>query len=409
MSESKKKITKTTKGLLATLMLASVVTPAVVMHVNDVNAATPNEVSDFWVKPYGAGVEIAEYYGTRKDVVIPDTIDGKPVVRIGMGAFLRAGITSVEIPKTVTTIGAFAFNGNSLTSVELPEGLTKIDATAFYANQLVTANIPSTVTSIGQGAFYGNKLEKVTLPSGVNIASGTTGSSGSGTVGVFEANNIKELIMTDGGSTSIGDRAFKDNQIESIIVPSSVTYIGGEAFRNNSISNVAFGSSSTVITNGAFAGNQQNAALLVMKGYDPSTAKTYANTYYHTFNIVTPEDLKPPVVEPEEPTKPTLSLWTKDSEPGAPFVSTMIPEVSVMGGKAIQDIKLDNVDMKFTEPLQTSLGEITLTSDDDGNTLFSAPKGLGDSSTNQTLKVIYNETHIMTIKVVPAPKLNFSF
>ncbi len=64
----------------------------------------------------------AGYSATGKAVVIPDTIDGKPVVSIGDWAFSgRYNVTSITIPNSVTSIGDEAFsNCIGLTSITIP-------------------------------------------------------------------------------------------------------------------------------------------------------------------------------------------------------------------------------------------------------------------------------------------------
>ena len=70
-----------------------------------------------------------------------------------------SGLTSVEIPSSVTSTGECAFRGCSgLTSVTFGEGsrLESIGFEAFYGcSGLTSVEIPSSVTSIGSYAFYG--------------------------------------------------------------------------------------------------------------------------------------------------------------------------------------------------------------------------------------------------------------
>lgn len=77
---------------------------------------------------------ITEYVGSAADVIIPDTIGGKPVVAIGMNAFMdQHSLKSVTIPDCVTRIefGAF-FRCGALESVNLGRGIREIDASVFY-------------------------------------------------------------------------------------------------------------------------------------------------------------------------------------------------------------------------------------------------------------------------------------
>lgn len=60
------------------------------------------------------GIYIYSYQGKNANVVIPDTIDGYPVVYIGVGTFQNhSEITSVSIPDTVKVIKHFAFRNCS--------------------------------------------------------------------------------------------------------------------------------------------------------------------------------------------------------------------------------------------------------------------------------------------------------
>ena len=68
-----------------------------------------------------------------------------------------SGLTSIEIPNSVTSIGYDAFHGCSgLTSVTIPNSVTSIGSSAFSnCSGLTSVTIPNSVTSIGQYAFSG--------------------------------------------------------------------------------------------------------------------------------------------------------------------------------------------------------------------------------------------------------------
>ena len=177
------------------------------------------------------------------NLVIPETVacEGSTytVISIGEGAFRGCeGLTSVEIPNSVTSIRSYAFSGcSSLTSVPIPISITSIGRSAFYGctgltsveisdlaawcgisidglytNPLYYAHnlylngelitnlvIPNSVTSIGNYAFYGcSGLTSVEIPNSV---------------------------------TSIGEGAFEHcTGLKSVVIPNSVTSIGGSAF-----------------------------------------------------------------------------------------------------------------------------------------------------------------------------------
>lgn len=180
-----------------------------------------------------------------KDVEIPNTLGGQPVISIGYNAFAGSNLTSVNIPDSVTSIGFGAFQINQLTSVAIPDSVTEIDTYAFGSNQITSLPLyfsqPS-VTSIPDDIFDGNKIASLTIP-----------------------NNI----------TSIGDSAFYSNQLTSLTIPASVTQIGRSAFANNNLTSVYVAGNPTLdgyytyedadgvehTANNTFAGNGDQAAI----------------------------------------------------------------------------------------------------------------------------------------------------
>lgn len=113
---------------------------------------------------YPGGVTI---YGdnnpSRKDLVIPDTLGGKPVTNIWYESFNNKQLTSLILSNNVKLIGYNAFDNNLLTSVVLPNQLEWIGDFAFANNKLSSITIPDTVKRIGQGAFVNNDLQTITI------------------------------------------------------------------------------------------------------------------------------------------------------------------------------------------------------------------------------------------------------
>lgn len=72
----------------------------------------------------------------------------------------------VSMPNTVERIGMCAFSGSGITSVDIPNSVTDLDLYVFLGcNNLISVNIPNSIKTIHEGAFSGCKnLTSVTIP-----------------------------------------------------------------------------------------------------------------------------------------------------------------------------------------------------------------------------------------------------
>jgi hypothetical protein len=150
--------------------------------------------------PRNGGVMITRYSPYNEyfsELIIPNTLDGRPVTAIGEGAFLNryfletvvlpshlvvignkafAGtwLQNITIPDRVESIGKLAFQNNSLESLSLGSGLKTIDDYAFDNNRLTVLFLPENVRTLGEGAFAGNKLISIEIGGNVTIKSDTS-------------------------------------------------------------------------------------------------------------------------------------------------------------------------------------------------------------------------------------------
>ena len=151
-----------------------------------------------------------------------------------------------NINDTITCENISKLNSNDYSSCTLTfdsEGLASIELT-------------------GGGKFDGLKCtgNSTTLVCGIITADACfTFNSEIGEITDYDDNCEKNVIIpaTIGGVavTSIGERAFRDNNLTSVTIPSSVTYIGFNAFCNNSLTSVTIPNSVTSIESDAFYNN----------------------------------------------------------------------------------------------------------------------------------------------------------
>ena len=87
---------------------------------------------------------ITGYIGSDTAVVVPATISGYPVEKIGEGAFKEKNIISVSLPNTVRSIGWFAFSEcKKLESAIIPISVTDIGYEAFSGCDSLTVYVSS--------------------------------------------------------------------------------------------------------------------------------------------------------------------------------------------------------------------------------------------------------------------------
>ena len=131
------------------------------------------------------GITIKKYTGTNSVVTVPNTINGKDVLKIGERAFYNCSdLKQIKLPSKLESLGGRAFEGTGITSITIPKTLQNASSSA-------------------GGALAGAK-------------------------------NLKEIII-EGGMEKIPPSMAsveEDNQIQNVQIPSSVKEIGGSAFRN---------------------------------------------------------------------------------------------------------------------------------------------------------------------------------
>jgi hypothetical protein len=150
---------------------------------------------DFEVSFSGEGRVITKYVGNSKRVIVPASIEGKPVVGIEFRSFMgNSKIEEVVLPDTIKFINQGAFVVCSkLSKINIPPSVSTINQNAFSLTALKELHIPASVTLFGyqsgcvsmvkihvdpanehyttlEGAVYDKQLtELIHVPAGIKI------------------------------------------------------------------------------------------------------------------------------------------------------------------------------------------------------------------------------------------------
>ncbi len=159
-----------------------------VSEVSMINPATKESYAPDWKE---SGVIITAYYGNADTVVIPESINGTPVIGIGAGAFAGCEMTTLVMGNNIQKIEDGAFKKcTSLSTVYYPDGIYYISNEAF--DEATTAAIKhlyvnATIAPRYSGADVGGLAVKMsrllaptTLPRIIVIA-GSSSYQGLGT------------------------------------------------------------------------------------------------------------------------------------------------------------------------------------------------------------------------------------
>lgn len=125
--------------------------------------------SDFTYKKIKGGIRVDDVK-LSGGVVIPEFIEGLPVIKIGSRAFYRRkGITSVVLPQYLTEIADYSFAESGITSIVVPDSVEKIGEFAFSkCKQLTRIKLPEKLAVIKAHTFTGcDALDKIAIPPNV--------------------------------------------------------------------------------------------------------------------------------------------------------------------------------------------------------------------------------------------------
>ena len=268
---------------------------------------------------------IEEYIGSGGDVIIPDTIDGKPVQEIGERAFFESPAVTVTIPASVNFVADNPFmESKELREIKVDEGNEYYFAQdgVLYLKRSENVvllcyphgktdekfTVPEKVNTIGTASIYDTQLKEITLPADLKyiyrhglsynsklekIDMSGCGSLGSISEMAFTGCDKLSEVSFPPALTEIGDGAFAQcPALKNIELPDTLVSIGQNAFAATGLTKVIIPSSVTEIGYCAFGYDENLEPLdeFVIIGDSGSVAETYAtdeDEYYDYKNNFT--------------------------------------------------------------------------------------------------------------------------
>lgn len=190
------------------------------------------------------------------NTVIPNSI-----VKIGNRAFEKLGLTSINIPDSVTTIGESAFKDCvNLTNITVGNGLTDIKQCAFMGcSHLTGIELPSHMENIDSGVFERcNRLASIVIPEGITIINEGTFRSCNSLSNITLPNSLKHIDS----DVFVGCSA-----LTSITLPNGFLGISENVFYSSGVKTItSLATTAPEIYEITFKGIQTGGTLYVPQG-----------------------------------------------------------------------------------------------------------------------------------------------
>ena len=165
------------------------------------NAPAEDDLAEqFTYRDVPGGVEILGFneFEVGEELVIPETINRKPVIGVGQSAFENMTFYKVVLPYSIKWLGSKAFKGcRSLREINLPDRIRRIDDECFMETGLRRFCVPQEVRVIPTRCCC-------------------------------DCRNLKTVILHE-GITEVSFNAFMFTAITKIVLPESVQFVKGSA------------------------------------------------------------------------------------------------------------------------------------------------------------------------------------
>lgn len=241
----------------------------------------------------GVGYTITACSTSAINVRIPDEIEGKPVLRIGKGAFEDCKrLKGVIIGNNVQSISHDAFMFTGLEHVIIPDSVTEIGISVFDYTPLYKKYEKGVAYADGWAVGCTSDETDVTIEDGTrgiaerifmdceSIESVTINDLKNITESLFlGCTTLKTVILGDGVET-IGANAFKDcTLLSNVTLGKNITKIGKDAFNGDySLNEIILPESVTGIGEGAFQ-NCRFSSIIIPEKVEYISRGAFNNCY----------------------------------------------------------------------------------------------------------------------------------
>ena len=205
--------------------------------------ASPAESFQYDVTEEG-GIRLTAYTGKGGAVILPDTIEGKPVTTLGQGLFRDSEIlTALSIPQSVTNIEEDLLTGCRTVKVLRTPQLGPTREADGYLAYFFGADTPK-----GMGFKVSSSLDTVILTDAATALSNEA---------FLDCSRLRMVLLPD-TLTTIGDFSFFGcSQLHFVPLPAALKTVGRYAFANcTSLVQMHIGTNVSTIGLGALMGCQ---------------------------------------------------------------------------------------------------------------------------------------------------------
>lgn len=240
-------------------------------------------------------IRIMKYMGSDKNVVVPETIDGNPVIKIELAAFCPdysydnapsynqynnpecANIESITLPETIKEINKYAFyRCRNLKSINLPENLRHIGYGAFsLCSSLESLEMPNQLVAIGNQAFYGTKIKNLTISVGEKNFSAAADMLDGSVVenisieatsitissGALENENLKNVELKATEKLTIQAFSIVSNALENLTVEGKIINIADNGIQSDSLKELTLDATVSIGENGIVSSSLETLTL----------------------------------------------------------------------------------------------------------------------------------------------------